>query len=181
MRKPVLLFLAAFSTMFISCNKLSPENYFNITVLNCNMIHGFAGNGLLREFESPSVKMVGNDKDSYSPMKRKDILDDRIQTITSNLTRVKQLNETAETKEIIAASEELYEYVLPVYENEYRELTRLYDDEASEESITSYAQLIHDKYYAGYAELLNKLIAAGKSFAEKHNIPVNWDVHTSPK
>lgn len=179
MRKSGLLFLAAFCFVFMSCNKSSPENYFNIAVLNCNVMRGFAGNGLEREFESPSMKMAGDDKNDYSPMTRKEILNDRIQTITFNLSRLNQLYETSETREIIAASAVLYGYVLPVYENEYRELARLYDDEASEESITSYVQLIHDKYYAGYAELMNKLIAAGLTYAKKHNIRVNWDVHSS--
>jgi len=181
MRKPALLFLAVFSIVFISCNKSSPENYFNIAVLSCNMMHGFAGNGLLNEFESATLNMVGDNENSYSSMTRKDILNAKIKIITSIFSQVKQLKENAETSEIITASATLHEYVLPVYGNEYRELARLYDDQASEETITSYVQLIHDKYYKGYVELMNKLIAAGKPYADKHNIQASWDVRILPQ
>jgi len=181
MRKLFALFLVACSGLaLISCDSSSPENYFNTAVLSCNTTHGFASTGLQRELESPAVKMKDDDKNSFSPMKRKEVLDDKIQAITANLARLKHLKETADTRELINASVTLYEYVLPVYENEYRELARLYDDEASAESIVSYTQLIHDKYYSGYIELMDKLIDAGKPFAEKHNIKVNWDVRTSP-
>ena len=178
----LLLFLvtASFSFVMLSCDDRSPENCFNIAVLNCNIMHGFANIGLQRELESPSLKRASGDKNNFPPVKRKDILDDKIQHIESNLTSLKQLKETAETAELINASKALYEYVLPVYQHEYRELVRLYDDEASAESISSYAQSIHNRHYAVYVELIDKLIDAGMPFAEKHNIDVNWDVRTSP-
>jgi hypothetical protein len=181
MIRALLLFFAGLSGLLItSCNEPSPESYFSIAVLNCNSVHGFAAHGLQRELENPSMKMTGGDQNNFSPMKRKEILDNKIQNIDANLACLKQLKETTETRELISASKALYEYVLPVYENEYRELVRLYDDEASAESISSYAQLIHHRYYAGYVELIDKLVDAGKPFAEKHHIDVNWDVRTSP-
>ena len=95
--------------------------------------------------------------------------------------KVKQLKETADSKEMIGASRALYDYVLPVYKTEYMELARLYDEGAAKESIASYAQSIQDKYYPGFAERFDKVTAAGKLYAKEHNINVQWDVQTSPQ
>jgi hypothetical protein len=75
----------------------------------------------------------------------------------------------------------LYDYVPPVYKNEYRELARLYDEGASEESITSCTKFIHDKYYSVHMALFGKLVSAGKPYAEKHNIKVSRDIHDPPR
>ena len=37
-----------------------------------------------------------------------------------------------------------------------------------------------DKYFPQYKNLTDKLISAGKVYAEKNNINVKWDVKTSP-
>jgi hypothetical protein len=165
----------------ISCNSASPEKYFDIAVLNCNMMNGFAGMGLQREMETPSVKMIDGDKDKIAPMKRKEVIEDKIQTLEANQEKLKGLKETDDARDMLKASSALYEFVLPVYKNEYRELASLYDVNASRGNIESYTQSISDKYYAGYAKRFQKLTDAGKAFAETHGIKVNWDVQTSPR
>jgi hypothetical protein len=183
MRKYLLcLLLVAFTGQFISCTPASPEQYFAIAVLNCNMMHGFAGNGALqRELESPSVKMVAGDKNKVEPMKRKEIIDSRIQTLEANHDKVKKLKETTDTRDMLQASDALYSFVVPVYKNEYQQLAKMYDENASSELIRSYTQSITDKYYPQFEQLYQKLVATGKSYAEKHKINVQWDVQTSPR
>lgn len=182
MRKFILLsLLASCSWQFIACNSASPGEYFDIAILNCNMMQGFAGTGLQRELESPSVKMIDGNKDQFATMKRKEIINDKIQTLGTNQEKLKTMKETGDTRDILKTSAALYDYVLPVYKNEYSELARLYDENASKESIDQYAQAISDKYYTGYEKRLQKLTEAGKAFAGKNNIKVNWDVRTSPR
>ncbi len=49
MRKIVLLLLILFCVnTFFSCNKATPNEIFSIAVLNANMLHGFAGEGMNR-------------------------------------------------------------------------------------------------------------------------------------
>ncbi len=181
MRKLFLLVLIATCSLFTACNNFSPEKNFDTAVLGCNMLYGFASDGFQHELESPSVRMINGDKDKFAPMKRKEVLNDKIEIITDHFNRLKQLKETSDNREILAASRALHEYVLPVYENEYRELARLYDDGASDEVIHGYARSIHDKYYLSYTQLYDKLIAAGKVYAAKHHINVTWDVQMSPQ
>jgi len=182
MRQFIILFLLVpVYGLLTGCSDSSPEHTFNTAVLSCNMIHDFASNGFLRQLESPSVQMVGGDPNNTAPMKRKEVIDNKIQQVSDYYKKVKQLKETEDSKEVVGASRELYNYALPVYEKEYRELARLYDEGAAKESIASYAQGIQDKYYQGFAERFDKVTAAGKLYAKKHDINVQWDIQTSPQ
>lgn len=182
MRKFIsLLIFISCCCFFISCNSASPEKYFSVAVLNANLMHGFAGDGMHRQLESPSAKMVGNDPNKTEPMKRKEVIDSKIQSLEDGLEKVKQLKETEDTKDILQASLALYNYVLPVFKNEYTQLAKLYDDGASAQEIQSFSQSISDKHYSKFAELHDKLTNAGKSFAGRHNLNVRWDIHTSPQ
>jgi len=178
---PLITIVVCFYELLTSCNTETPEDYFDIAVLSCNSMHGFASEGLQRELESPTVKMVDGNKDKVAPMKRKEIIDSKIESIEPNLEKVKQLKQTDQTKELLQASLALHEYVLPVYKNEYQQLAKLYDDGASKEQIAAFEQSIEQKYFSKFAELYDKLTAAGKSYAKKNNINVNWDIHTSPQ
>jgi len=182
MRKWLLLQLFILcACIFNACNTATPENYFDRAVLNINMLHGFATNSLQRELESPSVKMVEGSKDQFAPMKRKEIIDDKIQALETNAEKVKQLKQTDETKEMLQASITVYDFALPVYKNEYTQLAKLYDDGAPAEQIQALEKSIEERYSSKFGELFDKLTTAGKQYAQKNNIKVNWDVRTSPQ
>lgn len=102
------------------------------------------------------------------------MLDLRIQYMEKNLVKLRKLQQTADTKEMIQTSIALHEYVLPIYKNEYSELSKMYDEGAPRDQIVSKAQAIHDKYNAKFEELFEKLTNLGKSYAKKHNISVKW-------
>jgi len=174
---PILIFCG----LFIACNTTTPENYFDITVLNCNMMRGFANDELQRELDNPTVKTIDGSKDQFAPVKRREIIESKIKYLEENMKKIKLLKETEDTKDILRASLALNEYVLPVYKSEYQQLAKLYDNGAAKEEIQSLSQAIHDKYYSKFGELFSKLVAAGKPYAEKNNIKVNWDISTTPQ
>jgi len=181
MKKIISCLLISICCLFTACNTTTPEKYFDTAVLNANMIADFGGEGLQRELESPSVKLVEGTKDQTEPMKRKEVVDDKTQYIESSYEKVKKLKQTDETKSMIQASLNLYEYVLPVYKNEYIQLAKLYDNKAPTEQIQSLEQSIYDKYFQKFSELYDNLMKEGKSYAQKNNINVNWDIHTTPQ
>ncbi len=163
-----------------ACNMATPENYFDRAVLSCNMMAGFANDQFHRQLAEPSVKLKEGTKDQTEPMKRKEIIESHIQFVEESFSKVKNLKETDDTRDMVKASIALYEYALPVYKNEYTQLARLYDDGASTQQITTLVQSIIDKYAAGFGERYNAVMNAGKPFAAKHNINVQWDIKTSP-
>jgi hypothetical protein len=174
MKKTRFLFVFILSSCYLlnACHT-PPENYFDVAVLNVNMLQGFAGEGLNRELESPSVKATGN-KDQYATMTRKEAVEAKIEFVQANYEKLKKLKETSDTKDILQNSLALHEYILPVYKGEYVQLAKLYDEGATKEAIMANTQSIHDKYSSGYEELYNKLIGSGKGYAERNNIKVNW-------
>jgi len=166
--------IACSYSVISGCNSVSPNEYFDEAVLNCNLMNGFSNDGLLRELESPSFRLVAGTNTS-TVMKRKEVIDNKIKYLEDNLAKIQQLPETADTRDLLHASISLYNYVLPVYKNEYHQLADLYDYSASNAEIETFARQIHDRHYSRFEELFNKLVSIGKPYAAKHHIIVNWD------
>jgi len=164
----------ALGSLLSSCNNASPENYFDEAVLNVNLITPFGGQAALHSLAHPSVKLVPGTKDQTTPMTRKEIVEDQIQRVEGNLTKIKALPDSEETRDMVQTSIKLHEFVLPVYKAEYRELAKLYDEGGSQQERLTKAQEIDTKYSAGYQTLFNRLVELGKAYAAKHHIKVEW-------
>lgn len=179
--KKLLLPLVVCSCLVSSCETTTPQQYFDRAVLNGNLMHGFAGSGMERQLKEPSVKLVDPAGSEFVAMKRKEVIDNKLLSIEDAYVKVKKLKETEDTRELLQASRALYEYVLPVYRNEYRELARLYDEGAPANEIEALGHSIEEKYRAGFESRMGALRAVGEPFAARHGIQVRWDVGTSPR
>jgi hypothetical protein len=164
----------ALGLVLASCNNTSPENYFDEAVLNVNLITPFGGLAALNSLAHPSLKLVPGTKDQTTPMTRKEIVEDQIQRVEANLTKIKALPDSEETRDMVKTSIKLHELVLPVYKTEYRQLAKLYDEGGTQEERMSAAREIDSNYLAGYQALFNRLVELGKAYAEKHHIKVEW-------
>jgi hypothetical protein len=174
------LLCAAFCWLLASCEDASPRTCFDRAVLNCNMIADFASRGLVRELESPSVKLTDAKTAATAPMTRKEVIDAKIAFVEDSLAKVRKLRQTGDAKDIVQASIALHEYVLPVYRNEYQQLAKLHDDGAAKAEIDALAKSITAKYATGFATHYERLTTAGKAYATRHDIKVNWGIRTSP-
>ena len=177
MNRIFFAFLAAL--VLVSCNSTSPEQYFSQATLNSNLLYGFAGEGMQREFASPSVKLTDANTGAIAAMKREEVLKAKLDAVEEAYKKIRDLKPAEESKEMINASKVLFEFVIPVYKNEYKELAALYDTGAGAEKIAALETSISDKYYNRFTELCNALHAAGKAYAAKHGIKV-MDVDPSP-
>ena len=137
------------------------------------MLVGFGDEGLTRELESPSLKQAPG-SDAIVAMKRTEIIDDKLSFAEESLEKIHNLKSTADTKAIVDASVELYEFVIPVYKKEYTQLAKLYDADSNPDQIRDLNQFIHTRYYPRYDALFKRLITNGKAFAARHQIKVNW-------
>lgn len=173
--KAALIFSFLCSITFIQCSN-SPEEYFGTAVLNVNMLFGFADNGFSRQLESPSSELPEGGGEPV-PMTRKELWDQKTKFVEENFKKVESLKETGETKNMIDASIELYKFVIPVMKNEYTRLAEMYDNGVPAEQTDALTKEIHDKYYAKYVQLYNTLANAGKVYADKNNIKVNWGTY----
>lgn len=173
------LLCAALVCLLPSCGD-SPKTCFDRAVLNCNMIHDFAGKGMEQQLASPSVKLTGAKPGETAPMTRKEVVDDKIAFVQQSLAKVRQLRQTDDNRDIVQASIALHEYVLPVYRDDYQRLARLYDNGAPPAEIGQLASAIATKHRAPFQTLSDRLTTAGKAYASRHDIKVMWDVRTSP-
>jgi hypothetical protein len=181
MSKILSLFLSISGCCLLaSCDTATPQTYFEVAVLNCNLMHGFAGRGLASELESPSVKLSETGNGETAPMKRKEIIDGKIQSLEANLAKVKGLKQTDDNRDMLEASVALYQYVLPVYKNEYRAAANLYDEGAARARIDAMVSSIETKYRDGFGMRFDRLTAVAKPYAERHHINVKWDIQTAP-
>lgn len=176
-----ILVLFGFTIIFTHCSTGStdtPKNYFDRAVLNINLMFGFADYVMSSQLEQPSVKV--NDAGGSEPMKRVEVVESKISSLEENYEKVENLKVTADTKEMLTASLDLYKFVMPVYKNEYLQLAKLYDNGAPVKEIQALTNSIHEKYYGRFIEIYDRLIEAGKVYAEKNNIKVKWNAKTSP-
>ena len=160
--------------LFTSCSSTTPEKYFGAAVLNCNIMAGFAGDGMLRQLEQPSVKLVEGSVNQTRNLKRKELINYKISAIEENIARLRELRATEETRLLLEKSLELNLYILGVYRNEYTRLALLYDEGADREDTYVLAWEIHEKHAARFASLYADLVKLGKVYADKHQLKVNW-------
>ena len=174
-----LFFIFSFTLVLSSCESLSPEQYFSRVVLNTNLLYGFAGAGMQRELASTSVKLTDEKTGASAPMKRAEVVNTKLEAVETSFEKVKALGSNEETKEMLNASLAVYEFVIPVYKNEYTQLAKLYDEGAPTEQIAALEKTIREKYGARFEELYKAVGTAGKAYAAKHNIKVR-EVNPAP-
>jgi len=158
-----------------ACNTVSPDQYFDITVLNSNLIAGFANNGDFRQMETPSAVLKKDN--TIGQQSRIEYVESRIQRIEDTLEKIKALPEDDETRPMKEASLALYEYTLPVYKNEYMALAKKYESGAPKEEVEKDITAIYDQHSKKFDELYTRLTDLGKAYATEHNIKVNWGTH----
>ncbi|RZJ58332.1 MAG: hypothetical protein EOO45_26815 [Flavobacterium sp.] len=159
------------SVFFISCTA-TPEKYFDVAVLNSNMLVGFANKSLSREMEMPTARMSADGE--ILAMSRKAVIEDKIVFSKKVLSDIKGLPNSSDAVDITTSALKLYEFVIPVYEGEYMKLAEMYDSSAAAEEIRSFDDRLKDKYSGPFQLLYNDLIGKGKLYAARHKIKVNW-------
>lgn len=172
--------LAAVSCLVCSCDTATPGDYFGRAVLNLNMFHGFAGRGMENQLKNPSMKLAEGGGKEVVQMSRKEVVDNKVVFAEDAYGKVQKLRESDETREMIRASKAVYEFILPVYRDEYQELARLYDSGASQEEIDALSQAIREKYEEGFQSRMNAVVAAAKPYADRQGLKVKWDAGVSP-
>ena len=165
----------AFSLCLQSCSE-SADKFFGIAVLNTNMINDFGTPILAKhindntiEFDDiPSSKNKGDE--AVNDVKNK------ILYLEKSLNDIKALADGDEMrKKIKNESIALYEFVIPVYKNEYMSYAKLCDSKAPQEQKDEIIKAIEQKYYADFEAKYESLLSNGKAFAQQNNINVNFN------
>ena len=178
--KKIIAPLLAICWLLVSCNTATPREYFERAALNCNALYGLADYEIKRDLSMPNEKLVDEKTMKTEPMKRAEVVKDKLARVEEYYQNVKNLGSNPDADAMLKASITLYEFVIPVYKNEYTQLAKLYDENAPTEKIEALTKEINSKYAAKFEELYNNVITTGTSYAEKNGIEVR-QVNPSPK
>jgi len=143
------------------------------------MLFGFAGYELKRDLSMPSEKLVDEKTMKMAPVTRMEVVKEKLARVEENFQKVKDLGSNEEAADMLKAAATLYEFVIPVYKNEYTQLAALYDANAPAEKIAAAEKNITDTYAARFEELYNNVVKTGTAYAEKNGIEVR-QVNPSP-
>ena len=175
----ILLFVCTASLALYSCNSATPQKNFELAALNCNLLYGFAGYELKRDLASPQEKLVDEKTMKMARITRGEVVKEKLTRVEENYEKVKSLGSNDDAAAMIKASLVLYEFVLPVYKNEYTQLAALYDKNTAPGIIVAAEKKIRDKYAARFEELYKNVTNTGMVYAEKNGLKVR-QVNPSP-
>lgn len=152
-----------------SCNLIhSPEEYFDKSALNTNAISRFGGS----YFYTYQKYIKGSAGTGSFNTCEKYLKNYSIAFAVRDLEKVKGLYPNTETKPMIEASIDLYNYVLQSYQTDHLEIARMIDRKAPAETINEAIKALDDKSYAGFSEKYDKLWTLAKTYAKNNDIEV---------
>jgi len=166
--------VAIFAFSLQSCTEPA-DKFFATSVLNTNTINDFATPILAKHINDetvefpdiPSSKKKGDEAVTY--------VNNKILYLEKSLKDIKALNAGSdERKAIQEKSVALYEYVIPVYKNEYTNYAKLCDSKADQAKKDEIITTIGEKYGTKFEQMYIDLMDDGKAFAKDNNLNVDW-------
>ena len=164
--------------LFQSCGfETSPKTYFNKTTLNTNSLSNFGSKDFEHYMGSIPQKNLYIKTDS-GEYKLQEKVTPHIKTFIiprteEELNEIKALRPTEETKAMIDASINLYEFTLKKYKTDYIAIAKLIDANADKEEIKNAITNFDNKNLETYWNLHKQLSEIAIPYAEKHGIEVN--------
>ncbi|MBB4800958.1 hypothetical protein HNP37_000997 [Flavobacterium nitrogenifigens] len=171
----LFLILITGSLVFTSCNDFSPEKTFDVAVLNSNLLSRFGGKEIsdklqneAQVYDESQKKMVAS---SYQNAFKYDI-----SNLEIRLKSISEIPEDDDNKEILQASKDLFSYVIAKQKEGYLPIAKMKDEKATPEQIQKAIVDFDTSTQAEVDAKFNKLMAAGKAYAEKHNIDAKFGI-----
>jgi len=157
-------------TTITACNFTlnSPEEYFDRAALNTNTISRFGGN-YFNTYQK-YIEQTGNTGNFNTCEKY--LNNYSVAFAERDLKKVKALTPTRETKAMIDASIDLYNFVLESYKSDHLEIARMIDRQAPAENINSAINKLNMKSYSTFAHKYDKLWKIAEQYAKDHDIAV---------
>lgn len=170
---PIFLLLAVF--LFLQSCSEPADKFFGVAVLNTNTISDFGTPILAKHINDETTEFP----DIPSSKKKGDeavtSVQNNILYMEKSLNDIKALSASDDTRKTIKdKSAELYEFVIPVYKNEYTAYAKLCDSKAPQAQKDEILKAIEQKYSAEFESRYAELLAMAKVFAQENNLNVDW-------
>lgn len=169
-----VILLAIFGLTMLSCSE-TPDQFFGTAVLNTNAINDFATPNLAKHINDETIEFADIPSSKNKGDEAITFVNNKILYLEKSLNDIKALNANADDRKAIKEkSLALYEFVIPIYKNEYTNYAKLCDSKADPAKKEEAVKLIEQKYSSTFEKMYIDLMDAGKAFADENKLNVDW-------
>lgn len=148
----------------------SPEKYFDTAALNANAVSHFGSDYFITALgygKRPASTGPGVSQYTYEQQ-----IGFAIQRVEGYLKNVDGLMSTKDTKDLLDASKDLFQFTLESYRTDHLPVAKMIDRKAPEEEISKAMEAMDKKSYEIFLTKYEKLYNIGTRYAKEHNIPL---------
>jgi len=178
MKNRLTIFFLVFIAITIqSCSNDTPESYFGKTTLNVNKYSSLGAIDFQRMAESHDQNgLYAKVNDDFVPS---DSFEAHIKTykvfnIETDIEKIKKLKPTEETKEMINASLEVFNFVKSKYKTDYIKIAKLIDDKVDKEKVDIAIQNFEEQNLGEFDKKLKILYDIAMPYAKKNGMKVEF-------
>lgn len=152
------------------------DKFFATAILNTNTINDFATPTLAKHINDETTEFPDIPSSKKNGDEATKLISNNILYMEKSLNDIKALNANSDDRKAIKEkSIALYEFVIPVYKNEYTNYAKLCDSKADQKQKDALANSIEQKYAAAFEKMHTDLMETGKAFAVENNLNVDWN------
>ena len=175
--KLTLLIIFFLAIVIQSCSTDTPESYFSKTTLNVNKYIGMGA----KDFQN----MIGfqSQGDLFAKVDGKFVPSDnfeahvktyKIFNIETDIENIQKLKPTEETKEMINASLEVFNFVKSKYETDYIKIAKLLDDKVGKQKIDAAIRNFEKQNLEELNKKIDILYSIAIPYAKNNDIEVSF-------
>jgi len=151
------------------------DQFFDTAILNTNTINDFATPVLAKHINDETTEFPDIPSSKKNGDEAQKLIKNNILYMEKSLNDITELNANSdERKSIKEKSIALYEFVIPVYKNEYTNYAKLCDSKADQIKKDKLEHSIEQKYGAKFEKMYTDLLDSGKAFASENKLNVDW-------
>jgi len=140
----------------------SPEKYFDVAALNANAVSHFGSDYF--------ITALGYSKRGSNQFNFEQQINYAIQRVEDNLKNVNGLLPTKDTKAMLEASKDLFQFTLESYRTDHLPIAKMIDRKAPKEEIAKAMEELDKKSYEIFLVKYDKLYNIGTRYAKDHDI-----------
>lgn len=164
--------------MFTSCQKETPQKVVEKTVLKANLLMANYGIGYFEQLKelqkNEYLKYYDNDGEEYAATYSQYLHKVTIPDLERSLRDIQNLEVNEDSKELINASIELFEFCIDFYKKDYAEIAYMYDEGKSQQEINQLIKEFKAKSLEEFEEKNLELDEAAKKYAEKKAVSLKF-------
>ncbi|UTD14867.1 hypothetical protein HER15_04975 [Tenacibaculum mesophilum] len=164
--------------LLTGCEKETPEKVVEKTVLKANLLTVNYGIGYFKQLKelqkNEYLKYYDNDGEEYSATYSQYLHKVTIPNLERSLRDIQKLEVNEDSKDLINASIELFEFCIDFYKKDYAEIAYMYDEGKTQQEINQLIKEFKVRSFEEFKEKNLELEEAAKKYAEKKGVNLKF-------